>query len=554
MGKVDGGQLVIKALQKEGVKYIFSLSGGHILRIYAASVGTEIKIIDTRHEQAAGHMAEGWSLSTGEMGVCAVTAGPGLTDAVTAVANAYLSNSPMLIFGGRSALFENDIGSLQDLDQMALMQPITKWAKVCYETKRIPEYISMAYRHALSGRPGPVYLEIPFDILSQEVEEADVAFPEKYRTPYRPAGNLQAIKAAAEILAKAEKPLILSGSGGFWSQAGEALTAFAEKADIPVITRTYGRGILPDSHRLAITGGTIELLMTGVTQADAILLLGSRLNFSLLYGRVIPPNVKIIQVDIEGSELGFNRGPDVGIHGDIKLVLEQLTEQVPATSDRAWAREIKQIVQSSTEMTQAAINMEAVPIHPQRLVNDIRDVVGPEGIYICDGGDIHIFGFETFPAERPGSILTTSQQFGCLGVGLPYAIAAKLANPDRTVILLSGDGTFGLNGMEFDTALRHGLPIVCIVGNDQAWGMIKHGMEIQFGNDKVCGCDLGPVRYDLMVEGLGGHGEFVERPEDIKPALERALKSGKPACINVLTDPTLSHPSTKMAAEMLGPY
>ncbi|MCP4627507.1 MAG: thiamine pyrophosphate-binding protein, partial [bacterium] len=304
----------------------------------------------------------------------------------------------------------------------------------------------------------------------------------------------------------------------------------------------------------AITGGAIEILMTAITQADTILLLGSRLNFTLLYGRVLPPTVKIIQVDIEGSELGFNRGPDVGIHGDIRLVLQQLTEQVSSTSDRAWAAEVKQIVQSSTEMTRAAINMDATPIHPQRLVNDIRDVVGPEGIYVCDGGDIHIFGLESFPAERPGSLLTTSQQFGCLGIGLPFALAAKLANPDRPVILLSGDGTFGLNGMEFDTALRHGIPIVCIIGNDQAWGMIKHGMEIQFGQDKVCGCDLGPVRYDRMVEGLGGHGEFVENPEDIKPALERALKSGKPACVNVLTDPTLSHPSTKMAAEMMGPY
>jgi len=212
------------------------------------------------------------------------------------------------------------------------------------------------------------------------------------------------------------------------------------------------------------------------------------------------------------------------------------------------------MVKSATEMNHSAIDMNAQPIHPQRLVNDIREVVGKDGVYVCDGGDIHIFGLESFPAERPGSLLTTGQQFGCLGVGLPFALAAKLANPDRPVLLLSGDGTFGLNGMEFDTAVRHNIPVVCVVGNDQAWGMIKHGMEITFGEDKLCGCELGPVRYDRMVEALGGHGEFVEHPEDIKPAIERALQSGKPACVNVLTDPSLSHPATKMAAEMFGAY
>ena len=553
MAKLHGGQLVVRALQREGVKYIFSLSGGHLLRIYDATIEAGIRIIDTRHEQAAGHMAEGWSLATGELGVCAVTAGPGLTDAVTAIANAKMSNSPMLVLGGRSALFENDIGALQDLDQMSLMLPITKWASKCHEDKRIPEYISMAYRHAMSGRPGPVYLELPFDVLSQEVEESEVPFPENYRPKYRAAGQPEAIEEAVELLAKAERPLIICGAGGLWASAGEALTAFVEKTGIPVMTRSYGNGVVPDSNPLTITG-TLMAAMGPMSQADVILLLGSRVNFSMMYGRFFPPGVKIIQVDIEPTELGINRGPDVGIHGDIKVVVEQLTDAVPATPDRAWGAETAKTVKDVTEMTLGAIDKDAVPIHPSRLVGVVRDVVGGEGVYVCDGGDIHLFGVETFPAERPGSLLATGLAFGCLGVGMPFALAQKLANPDRTVILLSGDGTFGLNGMEFDTAVRHGIPVICVVGNDQAWGMIKHGMEIGFGKDKVCGCDLGPVRYDRMVEALGGHGEFVEKAEDIKPALERAIASGKPACVNVLTDPTLSHPATKMAAEVLGGY
>ena len=553
MGALHGGQLVVKALQREGVKYIFSLSGGHLLRIYDATIEAGIKIIDTRHEQAAGHMAEGWSLATGEMGVCAVTAGPGLTDAVTAIANAKMSNSPMLVLGGRSALFENDIGALQDLDQMSLMLPITKWAAKCHEAKRIPEYISMAYRHAMSGRPGPAYLELPFDVLSQEVEESEAPFPENYRPKYRAAGQPEAIEEAAELLAKAERPLIICGAGGLWANAGEALTAFAEKTGIPVMTRSYGNGVVPDSNPLTITGALMAA-MGPMSQADVILLLGSRINFSMMYGRFFPPEVKIIQVDIEPTELGINRGPDVGIHGDIKVVVEQLTEAVPATPDRAWGAETTKMVQEVTEMTLGAIDMDAVPIHPSRLVGDVRDVVGGEGVYVCDGGDIHLFGVETFPAERPGSLLATGLAFGCLGVGMPVALAQKLANPDRTVILLSGDGTFGLNGMEFDTAVRHGIPIVCVIGNDQAWGMIKHGQEAMFGNDRVLGCELGPVRYDLMVQGLGGHGEFVERPEDIKPAVERAIASGTPACVNVITDPTLPHPVSEVAAQMMGAY
>jgi acetolactate synthase-1/2/3 large subunit len=304
---------------------------------------------------------------------------------------------------------------------------------------------------------------------------------------------------------------------------------------------------------LTITGAMMAT--AGVMgQADAILLLGSRINFSMMYGRFFGPGVKIIQVDIEPTELGVNRGPDVGIHGDIRLVLEQLTQAVSATPDRAWGADAVKMVQDATEMSLAAIDMNAVPIHPQRVVCDVRDVVGGEGVYICDGGDIHLFGVEAFPAERPGSLLATGLAFGCLGVGLPFALSAKLANPDRTVLLLSGDGTFGLNGMEFDTAVRHGIPVVCVVGNDQAWGMIKHGQEDMFGKDRVCGCELGPVRYDLMVRDLGGHGEFVESPEEIKPALERAIGSGKPACVNVITDPTIPHPVSKMAAEMFGAY
>lgn len=545
--KVDGGQLVVKALQKEGVKNIFTLSGGHLLPIYNACLNEGIRLIDTRHEQAAAHMAEGWSLATQKMGICAVTAGPGLTDAVTAVANAYQSNTPMLIIGGRSALKENDTGTLQDIDQMALMQPITKWARICHHTHRIPFYIATAFRQALSDRPGPVYLELPMDILYGEVDASKVAFPENYRTNARPAGDPALIKDACELLSKAERPVILAGSGCLWSQAGEALKAVAEKTSIPVITRTGGRGVLPDSHPLALAGSMMDL-MPVLMQADTVLALGTRFNFMLLFGRVFQPHVKVIQVDIEAAELGFNRGPDVGIAGDARLVLEAMLPVIAESQNDTWAKSARDMIANMVNTNRSGYDMDGTPIHPRRLVEEIRDLCGGEAVYVCDGGDIMLWGSEVFPAERPGSMIATGP-LGCLGVGLPFALAAKLAEPDRTVVLLNGDGTFGLNGMEFDTAVRLNIPVLCVIGNDQAWGMIKHGQEMMYGHDRTCACELGPVRYDKMVEGLGGHGELVEKPEEIRPALERALKSGKPACVNVLVDPRLPHPVSKMAAQ-----
>jgi len=470
-----------------------------------------------------------------------------LTDAVTAIANAQQSNTPLLVFGGRSALAENDTGALQDIDQIALMKPITKWARICHHTHRIPEYVAMAYRHALGGRPGPVYLEIPMDIMYAKVDESEAPFPTHYRTTSRPNGSPEALAAAAEMLAKAERPLILAGSGCLWARAGDALKAFAERAGIPVITRTSGRGVLPDSHPLAISGSMLHTL-SPMMMADTILALGTRFNFMLAFGKLFQPPMKVIQVDIEPTELGFNRGPDVGVWGDIKLVLEDLIQRIPENPDRPWAGEATQMVEEAIKAERSTYDLDMVPIHPRRLVEDVRDVVGGEAMFVCDGGDSMLWGSEAFPAERPSAVTSTGP-LGCLGVGLPFALAAKLAEPDRNVILLSGDGSFGLNGMEIDTAVRHDLPVICVICNDQAWGMVKHGQEMLFGHDRTCGTELGVVRYDLMAQGLGGYGEFIERPEEIKPALERSLKYGKVSCINVMVDPTLPHPVTKYATE-----
>jgi len=525
-----GGQLVAHALKGEAVSRLFTLCGGHILPILDGCLDEGIQVLDARHEEAVAHMGEAWSRITGEVGVISVTAGPGLTNAVTGVANAYENGVPMLVLGGRSSLADNEIGSLQDIDQMDLYESITKWSRVCYETERIGEYVAMAFRHALSGRPAPVYLEIPQDVLMGRVKKSEARFPENYRATDRPRGSRECIAEAAKILSKADRPMVMAGAGCRWSDAQVALRNFAEHTGIPVATHSGGRGTLPDSHSLSVFPGN-----PGMLRADAVLLLGVRADFMTGYGRMFPKSMKVIQVDIEPSRLGFNRGPDCAVAGDIAHVLEDLQESLPSTPDRPWAKEAKKAVQQGVKWGRAKINFDAVPCHPLRVVEELRDFGGRDACYVIDGGFTSVWSMGVLPAERPGDVMgVVSGPMGCLGVGVPFAIAAKSANPERNVFLICGDGSFGLNAVEMDTALRHNLPLVAVIVNDGAWGMIKAAQIGMYGRDRLVASELGHVRYDQWVEGFGGHGELVEKPADIRPALQRALASGKPACVNVI--------------------
>jgi len=525
-----GGQLVAHALKREGVSRLFTLCGGHILPILDGCLDEGIQVLDSRHEEAVAHMAEAWSRITGEVGVISVTAGPGLTNAVTGVANAYENGVPMLILGGRSSLGDNEIGSLQDIDQMDLYESITKWSRVCYKTERIGEYVAMAFRHALSGRPAPVYLELPQDILMNRVKKSKARFPANYRATDRPRGSRDCIAEAAKILSEAERPVIVAGAGCRWSDAQVALKGFAEHTGIPVVTHSGGRGTLPDSHPLSVFPASSAAL-----RADAVLLLGVRVDFMMGYGRMFPKPTKVIQVDIEPSRLGFNRGPDCAVAGDIAHVLEDLQDALPNTANRPWGKGAKEAVKRGVKMGRARINFDAVPCHPLRVAEELRDFGGKDACYIIDGGFTSVWSMGVLPAERPGDVMgVTSGPMGCLGVGLPFALAAKSANPDRNVFLICGDGSFGLSAVEMDTALRHNLPVVAVIVNDGAWGMIKAAQIGMYGRERLVATELGHVRYDKWVEGFGGHGELVVKPGDIRPALRRALASGKPACVNVI--------------------
>lgn len=531
MARISGGTLAAKILKAEGVEFIFTLVGGHIYPLLNACIDEGIKIIDVRHEAAAAHMAEGIALTTGKPGVCLVTAGPGFTNMLTGTANAFVASSPAVYLAGHSPLARFDTLPLQDLNQIDVVKPLTKWARTVFQTERIADYLSMAFRNAVAGRPGPVYLEIPIDVFYGSVEEEKVSIPAGYRTESRPAGDPAQIDKALELLKTAKRPMIVVGSGGWWSQAQHALKAFVEKSGIPAFTRNNGRGLISDAHPLCFGASALS----GLFKADVALIIGTQLDFTIASGK-FPPELKTIWIDIDAAAIGRNRRIDIGIVADAKAALEQLTCGIKAGNYDEWVQMLKDAKLARDEKNKALTESDNTPIHPLRLCNELKNIVDENTIVTIDGGDISTFGSQIIPTYAPGQHLANgASTFGCLGVGLPFALAAKAAFPEKTVVSLGGDGTFCLNGLEFDTAMRHNLPVLSVIGNDGCWGMIKYPMEKAFGTERIRACDLPFRRYEKIVEALGGHGEFVEEPSQIRPALERALASGKPACVNVLT-------------------
>ena len=552
MAVLHGGELVVKSLKREGVEQIFSLSGGHIAPIYDACIDHGMKIYDTRHEQAAAHMAEAWARLTGKPGVAVVTAGPGFTNAVTGIANAWLSGSPMVVISGHSSMRETDTCSLQELDQLPIIGPITKWSRTIHDITRIPEYISMAFRHACSGKPGPVYLEIPTNVIMKKCESEDATFfPPGFPAP-RPGVDPDLIRKAVELIEKAEYPVVVAGSGLWYSQAFASLKKWIEFSGLPVFTKAQGRGGIPDSHPLCF-GSAVPLVPgaagTALSSSDLLILLGTRLDMFMNFGR--PPvcnlETKLIQIDINPLELGRNRGLELGISGDLESALTALLsayQKLGKPRDRrAWVDTLREAHTSGREDLKRQGEDSKLPMHPLRLIAEIKKCLEPDSIIAADGGDTQVWTSMAMEVNLPGHYIDTGL-FGCLGVGVPFALTAKIVHPKSRVIQICGDGAIGFNLMEFDTAIRHKLPIICVVSNDQAWGMIKHGQELVYGKDRIIGAELGLTRYDKMVEAIGGYGELVRKPEDVAPAINRALASGKPALINVETDPDAVSPGS----------
>jgi acetolactate synthase-1/2/3 large subunit len=537
MAELTGGELVARVLERAGVGHVFTLCGGHVLPIYDGCLSEGIRVIDMRHEQAAAHAADAYARLTRNVGVAIVTAGPGVTDAVTGVANAQSARSPLLLIGGAAPQGLRGQGALQEMEQVALLRPITKGAWSVTDARQIPEVLTTAIRTALAGRPGPTFVEIPVDLLMNRVEDRLAPVPagsvHRSATPADP----DLVVRLADLLSRAQRPAVIAGSGVWWDDAAKSLTAFAEAAGAPVFMNGAGRGCLAGDHPLAFA----QARGWALANADFVLVLGTPLDFRLGYGRAptFAEDATVAMIDCDPVELGRNRPLQVGLAAHIGRALDQLTDALPASlSERweAWRRQVLDRERESRDRLAALCASDQVPVSHYRWAAEIARVVTPETIVIGDGGDVVGCAAKVVALSRPGQWLDPGP-FGCLGVGPSFAIAAKLLHPGQRVLLVAGDGALGLNGMEMETAVRFGLPITCIVGNDGGWGQIRNPQLAFFGEARAVATSLPVTRYDLMVEALGGRGVLVDDPGQIGPALERALASDDVWCVNVPLDP-----------------
>lgn len=529
MALVHGGRLVAQALKRHGTTHLFTLCGGHIQAIYDGCLDEGIRVVDTRHEQSAGHAADGYARVTGRPGVCAVTAGPGVTDVVTAVANAQRAGIPMIVIGGAGPKALCDMGSLQDMDHVTLMRSISKWSVQVPEARRIGEYIDAAFRVAQSNLPGPVFLEMPLDMLMNFADDALPATAPLAEPP-RPAGDPRAISRAATLLAQAKRPAFLVGSQLRWSPVRDVVKRCADVWEAPFYLNGMARGGLPHAHPKLMSRSR----RVALSQADVVFVFGTPFDFRVDYGRTgtWAEDVKIVQVDLDAAELGRNRKVDVAIHGDTGLVLEALLAAVPNSSAPEWlalirADEDKRRAKMMTEMAS-----DDSPPNPLRVCAEIGKRLGPNDVVVGDGGDFVATAAYVLKLEWP-QLWMDPGPLGTLGVGPGYAMAAKLARPDAKTVLVYGDGSFGLHAMEFEAMARQGIPVIAVIGNDAAWTQIQRGQVEFYGAERIVATSLDYTRYERVVEACGGVGYWVETIEELGPALDAAFASNKPACVNV---------------------
>ncbi len=558
-----GAELTVQALIDHGVDYVFSLSGGHITPIYQFLENSPIKIFDTRHEQAAVFMADAYARLTRRPGVALVTAGPGFTNALTPISHARTLNTPLVLISGRVGIDCCEKMDLQDIPQVPVIAPLVKATFVCEKAERVYEFVDMAFRAATSGRPGPVYLEIPVDVLNCKLAAAAPIRRPRTTVESRPV-DLDKAAAIVDMLKAAKKPIIIAGSGAYYSDAGAELTDFVEKTGVPIFTSAMGRGVVPDTHPLCFEGSLAirpGASMMANMSADLVILLGTRITLWYIFGDIFSKEAKMVQVDIEPEEIGRNHAIDLPVVSDIKALVKELLRLVAkdglADSLKAsfapWVGSLEQADANGKAMAKSLWESPNTPIHPMRLAREVDAFMNREDdMIVADGGDTTTWLGMTKTMRAPGTYLDYGL-YGCIGAGLPNTNAVKLLYPDRRVCLLTGDGSLGFNFMEFEVALRRKLPIVCVISNDLGWGMIRHSQEIRLGHAVETGTFIGRVDYHKMVEALGGKGFLVEKPEDIRPALEAAFACGLPACVNVMTDPTTVSPGS-MALANLGAY
>ena len=551
---ISGGHLVAKALKNEGVDTIFTLCGGHIIDIYDGCIDEGIRIIDVRHEQTAAHAADGYARQTGRLGCVVTTAGPGCTNAVTGVATAFRSESPILHIGGQSSLTQHKMGSLQDLPHVDMMKPITKFASGVFSTERIADMISMAARECFSGAYGPSYLEIPRDILDAEVQTARVVVPKpgSYRSSVKSIGDPADIEKLADILVKAERPAVLLGQQVWSSRGHEDAINFVRALDIPAYMNGASRGMLPqsDPHHFDRTRSD------AFKNADVILIVGTPFDFRMGYGKRISKEATLVQVDQSYATVGKNRDISLGLAGDPGAILAAVSQAATGRIDdgarqqrQKWMVELREIEATKLDKLMPMFTTDQNPIHPYRLAYEINEFLGEDTIYIGDGGDIVTISAQAVRPRNPGQWMDPGA-LGSLGVGTGFSMAAKLAHPNKEVVCLYGDGAFGMTAFDMETAQRFGAPYLAVIGNNSAMNQIRYGQLSKYGEERGdVGNKLGDVPFSKFGDMIGGYGEEVTEASQIQPAMQRAreaiAKTGKCAVVNVWVDPNEYAPGTK---------
>ena len=531
MSKIDGSYLVAETLQEEGAQHLFYLMGGPNYEIVNNSEDNGIRCVDFRHEQAAAMAAHAYARVSRKPGVTTSASGPGTLNLLTGIYNAFVDCAPMVTLGGAGPLRDVYRGGFQEVDLPAIFAPVSKAVYRPTHASRMKEVVSSAFRTAASDRPGPVYVECNEDVLYGEVAQSDIVPPSRAAAIAPPEGDPDLVSRALNILAFAARPLILAGSGAWWSDASGELEEFVDRTGIPFYTTPISRGLVPEDHALSFPAAR----STALRETDAVLVVGTRFNWIMTFGRRIAANAKVMQIDIHAEEIGHNRNVDIGIVGDAKRVLSQLNRNAASTgfkskAESGWVRYLREVEMQRRESAARLENSNQVPIHPLRLCKELREVMDRDAILSVDGNEILHYGRQSIPTYVAGHRLNSGTT-GCMGVGLPFAIGAKLAKPDKQSIALHGDGSLGMNIQDFDTAVRHNLPLTVVVSNNEGWTARVEGV-------RKPGRELGWTKFDEMAESMGGHGEAVHEPKDIRPALERALDAGIPAIVNVRTDPT----------------
>ena len=551
---ISGGRLVAKALKAEGVDTIFTLCGGHIIDIYDGCIDEGIRIIDFRHEQVAAHAADGYARQTGKLGCVVTTAGPGCTNAVTGVATAFRSETPILHIGGQGGMTQHMMGSLQDLPHVDMMKPITKFAAGVRSTERIADMVSMAAREAFAGAPGPSYLEIPRDVLDREIDISKAVLPQagKYRASTKSIGDPADIEKLADLLVNAERPVILYGQQVWTARGHEEAIALVRGLDIPAYFNGSSRGLLPpgDPHHFDRTR------REGFDKADVIVIVGTPFDFRMGYGKRLSKTAHVVQIDMDYRTVGKNRDISLGLVGHPGAILGAVLQAASGRIERGkrakrqeWMAGLRKAEEVATAKLMPLFTTDQSPIHPYRVAYELNEFLGEDTIYIGDGGDVVTISAQAVRPRNPGQWMDPGA-LGSLGVGTGFAVAAKLAHPNKEVLCYYGDGSFGMTAFDMETANRFGAPYLAVIGNNSAMNQIRYGQITKYGTERGdVGNLLSDVPFSKFAEMLGGHGEEVREASQIAPALQRAreaiAKTGRSAVVNIWVDPREYAPGTK---------